>query len=99
MLDGTYEVKARTPLGKKRGTVVLTSNGNVCDAELHIGKKSKQLQGVFDGEFVMFEGSVKMPRPFGKVEYQLVGTVEGDVLFGILSTKKFKFEVNGSRVS
>lgn len=99
MIDGIYEVKARTPLGKRRGTVVLIANGGVCDADLFIGKKSKHLQGIFDGEFVMFEGAVKMPRPFGKVKYQLVGTVEGDVLFGILSTKKFKFEVNGNRVS
>ncbi|MBR3225955.1 MAG: hypothetical protein IKF78_11605 [Atopobiaceae bacterium] len=99
MIDGIYEVKARTPLGKKGGTVVLITNGSVCDADLFIGKKSKHLQGTLDGEQVTFEGSVKMPSPFGKVKYRLTGTVEGDALIGLLRTKKFKFKVRGNRVS
>jgi hypothetical protein len=99
MIDGTYNVEAKTPLGKKAGTIVLATEDNVCNAELSVAGKTAHLKGTVDGENVTFEGSTKMPFPFGKVNYTLVGTVEGDNLHGTCKTKKFSFEINGTRVS
>ncbi len=99
MLDGTYEVSAKTPLGKKRGDLVLATEGDVCNATLSVGKKTANLQGALNDDEVTFEGSVKMPFPFGKVKYVLVGTVVGDTLIGVCRTKKFSFDVNGTRVA
>lgn len=97
MIDGTYEVKAKTPLGKKAGTLVLVTSGDTCEADLTIKKKTKHLEGTINGEEVTFVGKVKLPFPIGKVNYELVGTVEGDDLVGVCKTKKFSFDIHGTR--
>lgn len=100
MIDGNYNVEARTPLGAKKGTLVLTTEGEVCKAELTIAGKTAHLQGTLgDAGLVTFEGSIKLPFPIGKVAYTLDGTVEGDTLKGVCRTKKFSFDVNGTRIS
>ena len=99
MIDGTYEFKAKTPLGKKAGTLVLVTGDNTCDADLTVKGKSKHLQGSLNGEEVTFEGTVKLPFPFKTVDYTLVGTVVGDTLVGVCKTKKFEFDINGTRVA
>lgn len=97
MIDGTYNVAAKTPLGKKAGTLVLVTSGEACDADLTIAGKTKHLTGTLDGETVTFTGSVHLPFPIGNVNYTLSGTVTGDVLSGTCRTKKFSFDVEGTR--
>ena len=97
MIDGTYDVTAKTPLGKKAGTLVLVTNGDVCEADLTVAGKTKHLEGTMSGQEVTFEGTVKLPFPIGKVNYTLVGTVEGDELVGTCKTKKFSFDIQGMR--
>ena len=99
MIDGTYEVSAKTPLGAKKGRLVLATSGEECTADLSIAGKTKRLVGTIDGDAVVFEGSVKMPFPFGKVNYVLAGSVVGDELVGLCRTKKFSFDVTGMRVA
>ena len=99
MIDGTYDVKAKTPLGKKKGTLILTTNGETCEADLTIAGKTKHLTGTLEGETVTFTGSVHLPFPLGNVEYTLSGTVTEDTLSGTCRTKKFSFDVEGTRVA
>ncbi len=99
MIDGTYEVEAKTPLGKRRGDLVMVTEGDVCKATLSIAGKQANLVGSIADDEVSFEGSVKLPFPIGKVAYVLTGTVTGDVLSGVCRTKKFSFDVNGTRVA
>lgn len=99
MLDGTYDVKAKTPLGKKQGTLVLATEGDVCHADLSIIGMNKHLVGTINGQEVTFEGTVNLPFPIGKTNFTLTGTVEGDVLSGVCKTKKFSFDVSGTRIS
>ncbi|MDO4806762.1 MAG: hypothetical protein Q4A07_05885 [Coriobacteriales bacterium] len=99
MIDGTYNVSARTPLGAKAGTLVMATNGTTCDADLTIAGKTKHLVGSIDGETVTFEGSIHLPFPIGNVRYVLSGTVKGDTLSGTCRTKKFSFDVQGTRVA
>ena len=98
MIDGTYQVEAKTPLGKKKGAVVLQTSDDACIADLQVKKKTKRLEGKLQDELVTFTGDVKLPRPFGKVNFVLAGTVVGDDLFGVCRTKKFSFDVMGTRV-
>ncbi len=98
MIDGTYAVLAKTPLGKRKGHLVLATEGDVCYADLTVAGKTKRLEGTLEGEDVTFEGNVRMPFPFGKVAYVLSGTVVGDELNGVCRAKKFAFDVNGTRV-
>ena len=99
MIDGTYDVKAKTPLGKRGGNLVLKTEGDRCDAALTIAGKTKHLSGTLNGDVVTFTGNVHLPFPIGKVDYVLDGTVVGDELKGVCRTKKFKFDVMGTRVS
>lgn len=78
---------------------MLATEGNECHADLSIIGKTKHLVGTIDGQEVTFEGSINMPFPIGKTNFTLTGTVEGDVLTGVCKTKKFSFDVNGTRVS
>lgn len=97
MIDGTYNVQAKTPLGKKAGTLILTTDQSNCNAELSIAGKTTHLVGTIDGELVTFTGKVKLPFPIGEVSYTLEGSVEGDDLKGVCRYKKASFEVSGTR--
>ena len=97
MIDGTYDVEAKTPMGKKSGTLVLATEGDVCTADLTIAGKTKRLLGSLDGEDVTFTGSVHLPFPVGNVDFTLTGTVVGDELSGVCRAKKFSFDVHGTR--
>jgi hypothetical protein len=99
LIDGTYAVEARTPLGSKSGTLVLASDGDACTADLTVAGKTKRLDGVLEGDVATFGGSVKLPFPFGRLDFTLSGGVVGDVLTGICSTKKFSFDVSGRRIA
>ena len=99
MIDGTYEFEAKTPLGKKEGTLVAVGNGDVCEADLTMLGETKHLKGSLDGNTATFTGSVNLPFPIGKVDYTLVGTVEGDELKAKLTSKKFNFDIFGHRVA
>lgn len=98
MIDGTYTVEAKTPLGKRGGSLVLSTEGNACTADLTIAGKTKRLEGTIEGDEVTFEGSVHLPFPIGNQNFVLSGTVNGDELVGVCRTKKFKFDVHGTRV-
>lgn len=99
MLDGMYEVIAKTPLGKKKGEILMVTQGDQCVADLTVAGKTKRLTGTVEGEVVTFTGSVNMPFPFGKQEFTLSGTVNGDNLTGECRTKKFHFGVSGTRIA
>ena len=98
MLDGAYEVKAKTPLGKKKGPVIMVTERDVCLAELTVAGKSKRLLGHIDEGYVTFEGAVHVPV-YGDLNYDLTGTVRDDNLEGVCRTKKFSFEVRGTRIA
>lgn len=99
MLDGTYEIATKTPLGTYNGTIVLVTEGQTCNADLSIAGKTAKLVGVLNGEEVTFEGTADLPFPLGKTDYTLVGTVVGDDLSGTFNSKRLKFDVTGKRVA
>lgn len=99
MIDGTYAVEAKTPLGVQQGTLVLSTDQDVCNAELNLAGKTAHAQGDVQGDAVTFTGSIKLPFPIGSVDYVLSGTVEGDALQATFSAKKFTFDVTGTRVA
>lgn len=99
MIDGTYEVTAHTPLGKKQGTLVLARKDATCKATLKVAGKTAHLVGSVEGEQVTFDGKVHLPFPIGNLAYQLAGTVEGDEIKATCKTKKFSFKVEGTRIA
>lgn len=99
MVDGTYAVEGRTPLGKKKGTLVLATDGGTCTADLDMAGRSKRFEGAVDGDHVSFSGSLKLPFPLGLVNYELECDVVGDELTGTCRSKKFSFAVKGTRTA
>lgn len=99
MIDGTYTVRAKTPLGKQKGTLAITTEGDRCHALLKLGDKTKALEGPLSGNNATFNGMVKLPFPIGKTDFTIDGTVDGDKLKGVCHTKKFHFDIEGERIA
>ena len=84
MVDGTYQVRMRTPLGVKNGELILHSNDGTLNGSLVVmGKKN------------IFKG--KIQTSVGKTDYVCSGSVNGDELSGIAKTKKGDLALNGIR--
>ncbi len=98
MIDGTYRMEIDSPLGHKRGTVTMRTEGNVVYADIDapiIGKVTSQ--GHVDGDNVSGEGMFKLGL-FGKVSYKLQGRVEGDKLHITINTNKGTITAEGTRI-
>ena len=98
MIDGTYNIEFDTPLGRKKGTVVLRTEGEVVFADIDaplLGQKS--MQGHFEGDAFTAEGSGKI-KLIGKVDFTLQGKVEGDSLHVDIKSNKGDYVLEGTRV-
>ena len=96
MVDGTYQVRMRTPLGVKNGELILHSNDGTLNGSLVVmGKKNIFEPGTTDGKNFNFKG--KIQNSVGKTDYVCSGSVNGDELSGIAKTKKGDLALNGIR--
>jgi len=97
MVDGTYTIQIDTPFGRKPGTVVLRTKGDVVLADIDapiIGKQSTQ--GKLAGDTFTAEGTFKLGL-VGKIKYSLNGKVVGDDLTIDIDTSKGHFNLTGVR--
>lgn len=98
MLDGSYKMEMDTPLGLKKGTLDVRTEGEKAflhvDAPL-IGKKQFECQA--NGDEFDFDGSFKL-KLIGTITFKAHGTVEGDDIHVALETDKGTFQINGTRV-
>lgn len=99
MIDGTYQFNSKTPLGKQKGTIEIATDGPVAAATINAAGKSKHLTGTLDGNKATFAAEVKLPFPFGKLKFNIDGEVVGEELLARVSTKRFKFNVTGTKVA
>lgn len=99
MIDGTYNVEIiNSPLGNKRGTVVLRVEGDklIADIDAPIIKK-QHIEGHAEGDSFTAEGTFKLLL-VGKVSYSLRGEVSDDELRATIDSSKGAFELAGVRV-
>lgn len=98
MIDGTYRIEFDTPLGRKEGTVVLRTDGDVVFADIDAPLLGKQHgEGHVDGDTFTAEGSGKI-KLVGKVNYALKGEVEGPDLHVDIQSSKGDFKLEGTRI-
>ena len=97
MVDGTYDVFAKTPLRKKSVQRVVATDGDSCGADVVMGDRRQHLDGTLDENHATFTGEVKLPFPLGKVAFTIDGSIVGDTLKGVCRTKKFSFDITGTR--
>lgn len=97
MLDGFYNMEMDTPLGLKKGTIALRTEGDKAYAHIDapvIGKKEFECQA--DGDTFVFDGSFKALL-VGSITFVARGEVEGDDIRVTLETNKGTFTVKGTR--
>ena len=98
MIDGTYKIAVDAPLGRKEGTVVLRTEGDVLHADIDapvIGKQ--QVEGRVVGDSFTAQGSGKVFL-VGTIEYAMSGEVSGDNLRIDIQSNKGEFKIDGVRV-
>lgn len=97
MVDGSYQVKLRTPLGVKKGELVLQSQDHVLTGRMTVmGKENGIGPGTTDGDSFQFEGKIK--TAVGELAYVCSGIVNGDALTGTAKTKKGDMALSGTRM-
>ena len=98
MLDGNYVFTLDTALGRKEGTVSLSTDGSTVEASVDAPVIGKQhLTGTADGDSFAAEGSMKMLL-MGKIDYTVNGKVEGDSLIMHIHTTNGDLNLEGTRI-
>ena len=97
MIDGKYTIKVDTPLGKRPGTVILKTQGDVFYADIDAPVVGKQkTEGTVKGNTFATEGTFKL-KLFGKVSYKLYGKVDGNKLEIVIDSSKGQIKLDGVR--
>lgn len=96
MVAGTYEVTLKTPMGPKKGELVLKEDGSVLTGKMVVMKKENPLgPGTVDGDEFSFDGKLK--TSVGMTSYICTGRVQGDAISGEVITKKGNLQLTGTR--
>lgn len=97
MIDGTYKIKVDIPFGRKDGTVVLHTQGNVVAADIDAPIVGRQhVEGLAEGDTFTAQSTGKI-KMFGTIEYALKGEVAGDTLHLVIQSNKGAFALEGVR--
>lgn len=96
MVDGTYNVTARTIFGPVKAVVTLTTDGDVCTASINVGGEVQKAVGNARGNQLSFAGTAK--TPMGNLAYHVSGSIDGDALRATALAKVGKVRISGTRV-
>lgn len=97
MIDGTYKIKVDVPFGRKDGTIVLHSKGDVMTADIDAPIVGEQhVEGRAEGDTFTAQGSGKI-KIMGRIDYTLRGEVVGDKLHIIIESNQGQFSLEGVR--
>lgn len=97
MIDGKYAVVLKTPLGAKKGKLILKSEEDkLTGTMLALGSKEEIQNGKVSDNHFSFEGSFK--TALGKLDYQAEGSYKNNSLLGVAKTKKGNFALKGTLV-
>ncbi len=93
MVDGIYDIVSDTPLGKRRGTLELESEGERLIARIEMMGMQQGAEGTVDGDAFTLAGETRvMLRRFS---YQGSGRVRQGKLTGTLHALDQDFAVKG----
>lgn len=96
MIDGNYSITLKTPMGAKKGKLVMRENEGVVTGRMTaLGKETMLNPGRSEGDSFTFTGVLE--TAIGKLEYVCSGYVSGGVLSGIARTSKGDFRISGER--
>lgn len=97
MVDGTYAVVVRTPVGAKKATVMLSSEdeGTVCSAIVEARGKRVVSQGTLEGDSFQFSGEAD--TPLGHRTFEVAGTADGQTLEASITSHGKLLKAKGKR--
>lgn len=96
MVDGTYQVMLKTPMGVKKGELTLQDENGILTGFMTVmGKENPITPGTTDGIAFHFTGEMK--TAVGKLAYDCSGSVNGEELTGTVKTKKGNLALSGKR--
>jgi hypothetical protein len=82
-VDGTWNLTMQTPMGERRATLVITSEGGTLKGKQSADGNSIDIfEGTVKGNDVSWKVSITNPMP---LTLQFTGAVEGDKLSGKMS--------------
>ena len=80
-IDGTYNVRASTPVGVQEGKIVLKTEGESLSGSVTTRWGTENFTGgKVSGN--QFEFTYSGKSPFGRAKFKYTGTVEGDRIWG-----------------
>lgn len=97
-MNGTYNVTLHTPIGVKNGTITFFNKNEMLNGSIRtMGNTSFFMNGKTHGNSFEFSGILN--AGFFRISYTAKGTVIGDVLKAVASTKIGTFQINGTRTA
>ena len=96
MITGKYEVSLKTPMGLKKGELILNEEDSIITGNLVVmGKENEINPGKSDGENFTFSGKLK--TAMGVVPYTCEASISGEEISGTVKTKKGDMALTGHR--
>lgn len=82
-VNGTWALTMQTPIGERKSTLTLTTNGNALTGTLAAeGRSTTILDGKANGNTVSWTAAIKNPMPL-TLEFQ--GKIDGNAIAGSVS--------------
>lgn len=98
MLDGTYRIALQSPMGMKRGTLTLHTQGARLGGILDIlGSRNVITAGQCREEQGCFSGEIK--TAVGSLHYEAEAQISGEQLTALAKTSKGNMKITGTRIS
>ena len=98
MITGKYEVSLKTPMGLKKGELIINeADGIITGKMVVMGKENEIDPGKSNGNNFTFSGKLK--TAMGVVPYTCEASVSGETVSGTVKTKKGDMSLTGNRKS
>ena len=96
MRNEHYNITLKTPMGSKRGELVLEVKSNGLIGNLTVmGNNNHFSKGSIINEKFVFSG--KLSTAVGKIDYAFEGIIDGDSLSGMVKTQKVNMLLTGTK--
>lgn len=96
MVSGTYEIMMKTPMGVKKGQMIMNEDGEKLSGAFVIkGKDNPFTDETVTGDHFSFGG--ELMSPVGKMVYTCEGDVTGDEVTAKAVAKKGALTISGKR--
>jgi hypothetical protein len=95
MIDGTFNISMKTPMGMQEGTITFNPNGDKFTGTIVVFKKTTEMNGIISGNSFEIDANIKII--LGSTKSHVTGTVDGDNLTAMADTTYGKMSITGTR--